>query len=138
VDGRIPAGQRAQALLIFSAMPASIPSEMASPISAPAGITLQKISVEELKVRDRVILLTAKGTYFLTVGKKGHAILSSTNSTAQAGQIILKGGTNADVTEYTPNRIVLGGRLAYAFDEETLELITTPVIDSLAYERSPN
>lgn len=110
---------------------------MASPIPAPVRMTLQKISVEDLKVRDRVIFLTAKGTYFLTVGKKGHAILSSTNSTAQAGQIILKGGTNADVTEYTPNRIVLGGRLAYAFDEEALELITTPVIDSLAHEPSP-
>lgn len=59
---------------------------------------------------------------------------NSTNPSAKVGQIILRGGTNAEVTEYTPNRIFVGGRMAYAFDEEASELVATPVIESLVYE----
>lgn len=95
---------------------------------------LEKIHVESLSVRDRVILRTAKSTYVLTVGKNSHCILSSTNSSAKVGQIILRGGTNADVTEYTPNRIFVGGRLAYAFSEDASELVTTSPIKSLVLE----
>ena len=94
----------------------------------------EKIHVDALRVRDRVILQTSKSTYVLTVGKNSHCILSSTNSAAKVGQIILRGGTNADVTEYTPNRIFVGGRLAYAFDEDASELVTTSPIESLVYE----
>ena len=90
-----------------------------------------KIAVDGLKPRDRVTMQTSRGSYYLTVGKNHHCILASTNASEKVGQIILRGGTNADVTEYTPNRIFVGGRLAYAFDEETSELITTPVIESM-------
>lgn len=98
------------------------------------GAGAEKIHVDSLCLRDRVILHTAKSTYVLTVGKNSHCILSSTNPSAKVGQIILRGGTNADVTEYTPNRIFVGGRLAYAFDEDASELVTTSAIESLFYE----
>jgi len=93
-----------------------------------------KLDVEALRARDRVILQTSRSTYTLTVGKNLHCILSSTNPSAKIGQIILKGGTNADVTEYTPNRIIVGGRMAYVFDENAAEMTTTPVIESLVRE----
>lgn len=111
-----------------------------SDISAPDEVQAisakdsEKIHVDALRVRDRVIFRTAKTTYVLTVGKNSRCILSSTNSSAKLGQIILRGGTNADITEYTPNRIFVGGRLAYAFDEDASELVTTSPIESLVYE----
>ena len=100
----------------------------------PEGSVTDKIHVDSLRVRDRVVLRTAESTYLLTVGKHSHCILNSTNRAEKSGQIILRGGTNADVTEYTPNRIFVGGRLAYVFDEEASSMVTTPVIESLVYE----
>ncbi len=100
----------------------------------PEGSVTDKIHVDALRVRDRVVMRTAKSTYLLTVGKNSHCILNSTDPLGKSSQIILRGGTNADVTEYTPNRIFVGGRLAYVFDEEAASLVTTPVIESLAYE----
>lgn len=111
---------------------ASTPDEIQAIPHEGAGA--EKIHVDALRLRDRVILHTAKNTYVLTVGKNSHCILSSTNPSAKVGQIILRGGTNADVTEYTPNRIFVGGRLAYAFDEDASELVTTSAIESLVYE----
>lgn len=95
---------------------------------------IEKIAVDLLRVRDKLVLQTARGSYRLVVGKKLHCILSADCPSAKCGQIILQGGTNADATEYTPNRIFVGGRLAYSFDEKDSSLVTTPVIDSLSYE----
>lgn len=106
-------------------------------VQAIAPVLTEKIHVDALRVRDRVILQTAKSTYALTVGKNSHCILSSSNSAARVGQVVLRGGTNADVTEYTPNRIFVGGRLAYAFDDDASELVTTSPIESLVYEPGP-
>jgi hypothetical protein len=94
-----------------------------------------KVHVDALRPRDRVILQTAKGSFILTVGRNSHCILSSPAfQNKKTSQIILRGGTNAEVTEYTPNRIFVGGRLAYAFDEAESSLVTTSVIESLQYE----
>lgn len=93
-----------------------------------------KVHVEELRPRDRLILQTAEGEYLLTVGKNAHCILSSEIPSKTVGQILLRGGTNAEVTEYTPNRIHVGGRLAYAAGEGDSSMETTPVIESLEYE----
>lgn len=95
-----------------------------------------KIHVDTLRLRDRVIFQTAKGTCLLTVGRNSHCILSSDPMPKKCGQIILRGGTNAEVTEYTPNRIFVGGRLAYAFDEADASLVTTSVIESFVYQPS--
>lgn len=96
--------------------------------------TIEKINVDTLRVRDLIVACTAGSTYQVIVGKNLHCILTSSNKSARGGQIILMGGTNADATEYTPNRIFVGGRLAYAFEEESSSLVTTPVIESLVYE----
>jgi hypothetical protein len=104
-----------------------------APHGVPSGET-EKINIESLRLRDRVTLQTARDIYLLTIGKNSRCILSSTNPSAKVGRIILRGGTNGDATEYTPNRIFVGGRLAYAFDEEASSLVTTPVITSLVCE----
>lgn len=106
---------------------------LAIPVEGADGRT-DKVHVDELRLRDRVILQTAEGTYLLTVGKNSHCILSSDTPSKTVGQILLRGGTNADVTEYTPNRIFVGGRLAYAVDEGDASLLTTSVIEALDYE----
>lgn len=97
--------------------------------------TIEKINIDSLRVRDRIVAHTASSTYHVAVGKNLHCILSSTNKSTRGGQIILMGGTNADATEYTPNRIFVGGRLAYSFEQESSSLLTTPVIESLVYEQ---
>jgi len=107
-----------------------------NPIGIPES-GVEKINVDSLRLLDKLVFQTAKNTYALTVGKDLHGILSSTNPSAKVGQIFLRGGTNADITEYTPNRIFIGGRLAYAFEKDTPELITTSVIESIAYEPGP-
>ena len=98
---------------------------------------VEKVHVDALRLRDRVTLQTAKGTYLLTVGRNSHCILSSDALPDKSTQVLLRGGTNAEVTEYTPNRIFVGGRLAYALDEADSSLVTTAVIESLAYEPAP-
>ena len=103
----------------------------------PGGTATDKIHVDSLRVRDRVALRTSECRYLLTVGKNSRCILTSTNASEKSAQIILRGGTNAEVTEYTPNRIFVGGRLAYVLDEEAASMVTTPVIESLAYEPGP-
>ncbi|MFZ4778306.1 MAG: hypothetical protein ACOYM3_23290 [Terrimicrobiaceae bacterium] len=98
---------------------------------------MEKIHVDSLQLLDKIFFYTAKSTYTLTVGKDLHCLLSSTNPESKVGLIILRGGTNEDVTEYTPNRIFVGGRLAYAFDQDDTALVTTSVIESIAYKPCP-
>ncbi|MFA7344657.1 MAG: hypothetical protein WC003_10155 [Terrimicrobiaceae bacterium] len=105
----------------------------ATPAEGTQGMT-QKVHVDSLLVRDRLVFQTADGTYVLTVGKNSRCILNSSSPSKKGGQIILRGGTNAEVTEQTPNRIYAGGRLAYTFDEGDSTLVTTPVIESIVYE----
>ncbi len=104
-------------------------------IGQPAqGNPTEKVDIDSLRVRDRLVFETASSTYTLIVGKDLHCILVSSNKSARGGQIILRGGTNADTTEYTPNRVFVGGRLAYAFEEDSSSLVTTPVINSIVHE----
>ncbi len=110
--------------------------EVTSPQELPSGV-IEKISVDSLELLDRLVFHTANSTYTLTIGKDLHCIINSTNPGAKVGQIILRGGTNADVTEYTPNRIFVGGRLAYAFDQDATALVTTSVIESIDYLKAP-
>jgi hypothetical protein len=95
---------------------------------------VQKIDIESLEVRDLIEIRTADDVvYSAHVGKKLHCILTSSNKQASALHVIIAGGTNADSSEYTPNRVFVGGRLAYAFEEGSPTIQTTPVIESLAY-----
>ena len=108
-----------------------------SGIPAP-GAPVEKIDVDALRARDRIEIVTVEGAvYSVFVGKHLHAILTSSNKQARALQVILCGGTDSESSEYTPNRIFSGGRLAYTFEKDTNSILTTPVIQSMTYIRRP-
>jgi len=108
------------------------------PSQATGGKSVDKLDVESLRARDNVEIQTAENVvYSVCVGKNLHAILTSTNKQARALQVIICGGTNADSSEYTPNRVFVGGRLAYTFEKDSTTMLTTPVIASMSYLPGP-
>jgi hypothetical protein len=114
------------------------PSGSAEPVSSVDGAEVLKLDVESLRAGDLLGMQTADGvSYRILVGKSGHAILLASDDPPPALHILLRGGTNADSSEYTPNRIHVGGRLAYAFSANDESLHTTPVIQSLSWDRVP-
>jgi len=109
-------------------------SQQAAGTGLSAESLVQKIDIESLQVRDLIEIQTADDViYSVHVGKKLHGILTSSNKQASALPVIICGGTNADSSEYTPNRVFVGGRFAYSFEEGSPTILTTPVIESLAY-----
>lgn len=108
------------------------------PSQATGGKSVDKLDVESLRARDNVEIQTAENVvYSVCIGKNLHAILTSTNKQALALQVIICGGTNADSSEYTPNRVFVGGRLAYTFEKDSTTMLTTPVIASMSYLPGP-
>lgn len=112
--------------------------EATKPIAAEAGVDMPKLDVESLQAGDRIGMQTVDGvSYLILVGRSGHAIMLASDDPPPALHILLQGGTNADSSEYTPNRIHVGGRLAYSFSVGDESLHTTPVIQSLSWDRVP-
>lgn len=108
------------------------------PSPASGGKTVEKLDVESLNARDNVEIRTTENViYSVCVGKNLHSILSSSNKQARALQVIICGGTNADSSEYTPNRVYVGGRLAYTFEKDSTTMLTTPVIAAMSYLPGP-
>lgn len=109
-----------------------------SPFPRCGGQGVEKLDIESLHARDRVEIRTTEDViYSVWVGKHLHAILTSSNKQARALQIIICGGTNADSSEYTPNRVFVGGRLAYTFEKDSTTVMTTPVIAAMAFQPGP-
>lgn len=105
---------------------------------ASGGKSVEKLDVESLHARDNVEIRTTEDVvYSVFVGKNLHAILTASSKQASALQIILCGGTNADSSEYTPNRVFVGGRLAYTFEKDSTTVLTTPVIAAMSYLPGP-
>lgn len=110
------------------------------PVAGPAsrGKRVEKLDVESLHARDNLEIRTTEDVvYAVCIGKNLHAILTSSNKQARALQIIICGGTNADSSEYTPNRVFVGGRLAYTFEKDSTTMLTTPVIAAMSYLPGP-
>jgi len=105
---------------------------------ASGGKSVEKLDVDSLHARDNVVIRTTEDVvYAVCIGKNLHAILTSSNKQARALQIIICGGTNADSSEYTPNRVFVGGRLAYTFEKDSTTMLTTPVIAAMSYLPGP-
>jgi len=121
-----------------------IPNEIDQPSNSELGSSAQgsaalaKMDMDSLQPRDVITMQTVDGvSYRILVGANHTAIFLASDNPPPALKIIIKGGTNADSSEYTPNRIYVGGRLAYAFSDTDQSLHTTPVIISLNWDRSP-
>lgn len=101
-----------------------------APNSPPTVQSIQKLDLDVLGSGDKVVLRTANSTYSFEMGEHLHCKVFPGKSTAKSGEAILMGGTNADASEYTPNRVLVGGRAAYQFPDEESAILTS-VIESI-------
>ena len=101
-----------------------------APGSPPTVQTVQKLDLDLLGSGDKIVLRTANSTYNFEMGDHLHCKVIPGKSTARSGDAILMGGTNADASEYTPNRLLVGGRAAYQFPDEEAAILTS-VIESI-------
>ncbi|MEI6034098.1 MAG: hypothetical protein WCS65_07445 [Verrucomicrobiae bacterium] len=107
----------------------------APPTTSPEGIQpamrcLGKLALDDLAAGDKVVVKTANSTYrFEMIGALRCNVLPSKPS-ARSGEAILAGGLNDEASEHTPNRVFVGGRLAYQFPDEEA-CIMTSVVESI-------
>ncbi len=114
------------------AAPADAPAAQpaATPVAAnvpPAVQRLEKLKLELLSPGDKLVVKTANSTYNFEMAQELHCKVVPSKSSARSGEAILMGGLNEDQTQYTPNRVRVGGRLAYQFPDEEDCILTSPV-----------
>ena len=115
--------------------PALQPKAMAEPHAPAAGSPptvqpVQKLDLDRLGNGDKVVVRTANSTYNFEMGDRLSCKVIPGKSSARAGEATLMGGTNADASEYTPDRILVGGRVAYQFPDEDSAILTS-VVESI-------
>ena len=108
--------------------PASAPAQDKLPHSVPPAVqSVQKLSLEDLHAGDKVVVKTMNSTYNFEVGENFHSKVIPSKSSARSGEVVLMGGLNLDLTEHTPNRVSVGGRMAYQFPDEESCTLTSAV-----------
>jgi len=96
----------------------------------PAVQCVTKLALEELAAGDKVVVKTGNSTYSFEMLDDLCCKVVPSKSSARSGEAFLAGCLNADASEHTPNRIFVGGRLAYQFpDEDTC--IMTSLVESI-------
>ena len=101
-----------------------------APSSPPNVQPVQKLDLDALGNGDKVVVRTANSTYNFEMGDRHSCKVIPGKSSARTGGAILMGGTNADASEYTPDRILVGGRVAYQFPDEESAVLTS-VVESI-------
>ena len=74
-----------------------------------------------------MVVKTMNSTYSFEVGDDFHSKVVPSKASARSGEVILMGGLNLDLTEHTPNRVYVGGRMAYQFPDEESCILTSSV-----------
>jgi len=98
---------------------------------------VQKLNLDLLTEGHKVVIRTSNSTYnFEMLGDLRCKVIPGKPS-ARSGHAVLRGGLNADATEYLPNRILVGGRAAYQFDDEETAILTS-VIESIFWVATKN
>jgi len=93
--------------------------------SPPTVQQVQKLDLDLLGNGDKVVVRTANRTYNFEMRDRRSCKVVPGKSSARAGEAILMGGTDADASEYTPDRIRVGGRVAYQFPDEESAILTS-------------
>ena len=104
--------------------------EAPAPGSPPTVQSVQKLNLDLLENGDKVVVRTANSTYNFEMADHHLCRVIPGKPSARSGEAILMGGTNADASEYTPNRILVGGRAAYQFADEDSAILTS-VVESI-------
>ncbi|MCK9588220.1 MAG: hypothetical protein WC076_09155 [Terrimicrobiaceae bacterium] len=111
-------------------------SPAAVPNSPPTVQSIQKLDLDLLGNGDKLVVKTANSTYHFEMADHHLCKVVPGKSSARAGEALLMGGTNADASEYTPNRILVGGRVAYQFPDEDSAILTS-AIESIFWVAKP-
>ena len=90
--------------------------------------TVLKLDLDLLRKGDKVVIRTANSTYNFEMHDRHSCKVVPSKSSARTGEATLMGGTNADASEYTPNRILVGGRAAYQFPDEESAVLTSVIV----------
>ena len=93
---------------------------------------IQKLNLDLLGNGDKIVVRTANSTYNFEMHDRHSCKVVPSKSSAKTGEATLMGGTNADASEYTPNRILVGGRVAYQFPDEESAVLTS-VVESIFF-----
>ncbi|MEI6492895.1 MAG: hypothetical protein WCO94_10135 [Verrucomicrobiota bacterium] len=100
----------------------------APPTSSPPTVqSVQKLDLDLLRNGDKVELRTVNSTYNFEMREHHLCKVVPSRPDAKNGDAVLMGGTNADASEFTPNRILVGGRAAYQFPDEESAVLTSMV-----------
>lgn len=103
------------------------PAPAPAPSSPPTVQSVQKLNLDLLGSGDKVVVKTANSTYNFEMADHHLCKVIPSRSSARTGEAMLMGGTNADASEYSPNRILVGGRAAYQFADEDSAILTSAV-----------
>ena len=98
--------------------------------SPPTVQPIQKLDLDLLGNGDKLVVRTANSTYNFEMRDRHSCKVIPGKSSARTGEAVLLGGTNADASEYTPDRILVGGRVAYQFPGEETAVLTS-VVESI-------
>jgi len=98
--------------------------------SPPTVQPIQKLDLDLLGSGDKVVVRTANTTYNFEIRDRHSCKVIPGKPSARTGEATLMGGTNADASEYTPDRILVGGRVAYQFPGEESAVLTS-VVESI-------
>ncbi len=98
--------------------------------SPPAVQSVQKLDLGLLSHGDKLVVRSANSTYNFEMGDQHNCKVIPGKSSSRSGDAVLMGGTNADASEYTPERVFVGGRLAYQFPDEEAAILTS-VVESI-------
>jgi hypothetical protein len=107
--------------------PEPAPAHAPAPSSPPTVQSVQKLDLDLLGNGDKVVVKTANSTYNFEMADHHLCKVIPSKSSARTGEAMLMGGTNADASEYSPNRILVGGRAAYQFADEDTAILTSAV-----------
>ena len=109
--------------------PKAVPGSHAPAATAPRAVQpIQKLDLDPLGNGDKIVVRTANSTYNFEMHDRHSCKVVPSKSSAKTGEATLMGGTNADASEYTPNRILVGGRAAYQFPDEESAVLTSVIV----------
>lgn len=112
------------------AVPPANDKTVQPPDSPPAVQSVQKLNLDLLEEGDKIVIRTANTTYNFEMSAPLQCKVVTGKSSSRSGEVTLMGGTNAEVTEYSPNRILVGGRATYQFPDEESAVLTS-VVESI-------
>jgi hypothetical protein len=121
------------------------PEVVAEPVAEPAALSaaepvpgslqptvecVEKLVLDTLLPGDKLVVKTHNSTYNFEMRENLACKVVPSKSSARSGEALIVGGLNAACDEHTPNRVYVGGRLAYQFPDEE-NCVLTSIVESI-------